>query len=76
MRAKIFVVLQSVFLGVGMLSLLRRPIPRPPEGIRQPSARQHAASLTPLQETIRPAQRPAETSSDLGVHYELVRPRF
>ena len=71
MRAKIFVVLESVFLGLGMLILTPSANPTAAGAASSPS-QMALAPLTTTQSKLWHPQ-PAEAAGDMGVHHQLVR---
>ena len=66
MRAKLFVVLESVFLGLGALILTPSANPKPAANVSSPSQT--------VAETSRPRllSRPPEAPGGLGMHHQLV----
>ena len=74
MRAKLFVVLESVFLGLGMLILTPSANPTAVGKAGSPSPN---STPPPIGFARKPQiTQPAQTAGDLGVHHQLVWWRF
>ena len=74
MKSKIFVILQSVFLGLGLLAVTTPVNPADAGKPGNPSPAEVALGITPaVPNLLKPGQSPGEAASRVGMHHQLVR---